>query len=29
LELPETWDYVHRVLLFAEGYKALYWPDKP
>jgi len=26
LELPETWDYVHRVMLFAEGYRALYWP---
>jgi len=25
LELPETWDYVHRVMLFAEGYRALYW----
>ena len=27
LELPETWDYVHRVALLAEGYRALYWPD--
>lgn len=27
LELPETWDYVHRVMLFAQGYKALYWPE--
>lgn len=27
LELPETWDYVHRVMLFAEGYRALYWPE--
>ncbi len=29
LELPETWDYVHRVMLFAEGYRALYWPENP
>ncbi|MCX7894343.1 MAG: lytic transglycosylase domain-containing protein [Thermoanaerobaculum sp.] len=28
LELPETWDYVHRVLLFAEGYRLLYWPQQ-
>lgn len=27
LELPETWDYLHRVMLFAQGYKALYWPE--
>jgi soluble lytic murein transglycosylase-like protein len=27
LELPETWDYVHRVALLAEGYRVLYWPD--
>lgn len=27
LELPETWDYVHRVVLLAEGYRILYWPD--
>lgn len=27
LELPETWDYVHRVMLLAEGYRALYWPE--
>ncbi len=29
LELPETWDYVHRVLLLAQGYRALYWPEQP
>ncbi len=27
LEVPETWDYVHRVVLLAEGYRVLYWPD--
>jgi soluble lytic murein transglycosylase-like protein len=27
LELPETWDYLYRVVLFAEGYRILYWPD--
>ncbi len=27
LEIPETWDYVHRVVLLAEGYRVLYWPD--
>lgn len=27
LELPETWDYVHRVMLLAEGYRVLYWPQ--
>lgn len=27
LELPETWDYVHRVVMLAEGYRALYWPE--
>ena len=27
LELPETWDYVHRVALLAEGYRVLYWPE--
>jgi soluble lytic murein transglycosylase-like protein len=27
LEIPETWDYVHRVVLLAEGYRILYWPD--
>jgi soluble lytic murein transglycosylase-like protein len=27
LEIPETWDYVHRVVLLAEGYRLLYWPD--
>lgn len=27
LEVPETWDYVHRVVLFAEGYRLLYWPE--
>lgn len=27
LELPETWDYVHRVMLLAQGYRALYWPE--
>ncbi|NWG01209.1 MAG: lytic transglycosylase domain-containing protein [Thermoanaerobaculaceae bacterium] len=26
LEIPETWDYVHRVVALAEGYRALYWP---
>jgi len=26
LEVPETWDYVHRVVLLAEGYRLLYWP---
>ncbi len=26
LEIPETWDYVHRVVMLAEGYRALYWP---
>lgn len=27
LEIPETWDYVHRVVLWAEGYRLLYWPE--
>lgn len=27
LELPETWDYVHRVMLLAEGYRVLYWSE--
>lgn len=27
IEMPETWDYVHRVVLFAEGYRLLYWPE--
>jgi len=27
LEIPETWDYVHRVVLLAEGYRLLYWPS--
>lgn len=27
LEFPETHDYVHRVVLLAEGYRALYWPE--
>jgi soluble lytic murein transglycosylase-like protein len=27
LELPETWDYIHRVALLAEGYRILYWPE--
>ena len=27
LEIPETWDYVHRVVLLAEGYRIVYWPD--
>jgi soluble lytic murein transglycosylase-like protein len=27
LEIPETWDYVHRVVLLAEGYRVLYWPE--
>ena len=27
LEIPETWDYVHRVVVFAEGYRILYWPE--
>ena len=27
LEIPETWDYVHRVVLLAEGYRLLYWPE--
>lgn len=27
IELPETHDYVHRVVLLAEGYRALYWPE--
>jgi soluble lytic murein transglycosylase-like protein len=27
LEVPETWDYVHRVVLLAEGYRLLYWPE--
>ena len=26
IEIPETHDYVHRVSLFAEGYRVLYWP---
>lgn len=26
IEIPETWDYVHRVVLLAEGYRLLYWP---
>jgi len=27
LEIPETWDYVHRVVMLAEGYRSLYWPN--
>lgn len=27
LEIPETWDYVHRVVLWSEGYRILYWPQ--
>lgn len=27
LEIPETWDYVHRIVMLAEGYRALYWPE--
>jgi soluble lytic murein transglycosylase-like protein len=27
LELPETWDYVHRVVFLAEGYRLVYWPE--
>ena len=27
LEVPETWDYVHRVVVLAEGYRILYWPE--
>jgi soluble lytic murein transglycosylase len=27
IEIPETHDYVHRVVLLAEGYRLLYWPD--
>jgi soluble lytic murein transglycosylase-like protein len=27
IEIPETWDYVHRVVLWAEGYRLLYWPQ--
>jgi soluble lytic murein transglycosylase-like protein len=27
LEIPETWDYVHRVVLLSEGYRILYWPE--
>lgn len=27
IEMPETWDYVHRVTLLAEGYRILYWPQ--
>lgn len=27
IELPETWDYVHRVVLLAEGYRVVYWPE--
>jgi soluble lytic murein transglycosylase len=27
LEIPETHDYVHRVVLLAEGYRLLYWPE--
>jgi soluble lytic murein transglycosylase-like protein len=27
LEIPENWDYVHRVVLLAEGYRLLYWPQ--
>jgi soluble lytic murein transglycosylase-like protein len=27
LEIPETWDYVHRVILLAEGYRIMYWPS--
>jgi len=27
IEMPETWDYVHRVVLFASGYRLLYWPE--
>lgn len=28
IEMPETWDYVHRVMLFAEGYRLVYWPER-
>ncbi len=28
IEMPETWDYVHRVVLFAEGYRLVYWPQE-
>jgi soluble lytic murein transglycosylase-like protein len=27
IEIPETHDYVHRVVLLAEGYRVLYWPE--
>jgi len=27
IEIPETWDFVHRVVLLAEGYRILYWPE--
>jgi soluble lytic murein transglycosylase-like protein len=27
IELPETWDYVHRVVFLAEGYRIVYWPE--
>ena len=27
LEIPENWDYVHRVVLLSEGYRLLYWPE--
>jgi soluble lytic murein transglycosylase-like protein len=27
IEIPETWDYLHRVVLFAEGYRIAYWPQ--
>ncbi|MFH1176991.1 MAG: transglycosylase SLT domain-containing protein [Acidobacteriota bacterium] len=27
LEIPETHDYAHRVVLLAEGYRLLYWPE--
>jgi soluble lytic murein transglycosylase len=27
IEIPETWDFVHRVVVLAEGYRILYWPE--
>jgi soluble lytic murein transglycosylase len=27
VEIPETWDYLHRVVLYAEGYRIAYWPE--
>lgn len=27
IEIPETWDYVHRVVFLAEGYRIVYWPE--